>query len=305
MRLCRSLWGDRAACSESELRQVLDGAAFLLDAKRALGAVVLEDDRPRAYGISTFCSETFVDAFLADPHPQVGKRLLIGAPDSTTPAVLQLHQIATRNAGDGLQVVVASTGFDPEAVDPDTVLGLVIASFQQLNRGYRIARIVNEVFGEPSVSIIEQSRSYEIVRRFDIPVPGGTLRSLLGTLTREQAAAWKNPLLAMFAYSLPQLFFTPPEQQVLTEAMTGVTDETISARLGVPLSTVKARWNRIQDRAIRLAPDLFSDVPMPRPGSRGVQTRHRVLQYVRDNPSELTPYTPRRGRLSSDRESPA
>jgi hypothetical protein len=105
----------------------------------------------------------------------------------------------------------------------------------------------------------------------------------------------------MFAYSPPHLFFTSAEQQVLSEALRGVTDDTISARLGVPLSTVKARWNRIQDRAIRLEPDLFSDVPLPSHRGRGVQTRHRVLQYVRDHPSELTPYTARRVRLSQHR----
>jgi len=91
-----------------------------------------------------------------------------------------------------------------------------------------------------------------------------------------------------------RLFFTTAEQTLLGEALAGFTDETLSGRLAIPLSAVKARWSRIQDRVARTAPELFKDVPVaPDRLGRGVQTRHLILQYVRDHPSELTPYARR------------
>lgn len=59
--------------------------------------------------------------------------------------------------------------------------------------------------------------------------------------------------------------------------------------MGVPISAVKARWTRIQERFAQYAPEVLTGIPAPR-GSRGVQTRHLILQYIRDHPSELTPF---------------
>jgi hypothetical protein len=288
--MCAPLWGGAETYAPGELQRVVDGAARLLAERRAQGAIVLEDGLPRAFGMTTFVDEALLDAYFEDPYPHLGKRLLLDAHNPHSTSVLQRRQIAEQNAAGGLQVVVVNCALDPATDDPGTVLGAVIAAFFQVHRGYRIARIINEVFGDISVSIIESSRSYEIRRTFELPVGGAMMRALVGTLTREQAAAWSNPLLAMFAYSPPRLRFTEAEQRLLSEALTGVTDETLSTRLSIPVSAVKARWTRIQARVARLAPALFTNVPDAPPLRRGVQTRHLILQYVRDHPSELTPY---------------
>jgi hypothetical protein len=289
--LCARLWGGRETYARDELPRVLAAAAMLLSEGRALGAIVFEDKHARAFGITTFVDERFVDAYLAQPHPHLGKRLLLEADKPGCSDILDVHQIGLRNAGAGLQLVVANTCYDTSAHEPDTVLGRLIGAFQEVHRGYRVARIVNEVFGEAGISVVEDSRTYEVVRIFDLQVPGRKLQSLVGTLTREQAAALKNPLLTMFAYSPPRLFFTATEQRLLSEALAGITDERLSERLGIPVSAVKARWSRIQERVARMAPELFEHVPAtPNRGGRGVQTRHLIVQYVRDHPSELTPY---------------
>jgi hypothetical protein len=50
-----------------------------------------------------------------------------------------------------------------------------------------------------------------------------------------------------------------------------------------------------------MAPQVFAHVPVaPYRRARGVQTRHLILQFVRDNPSELTPY-PSPGRRTKTR----
>jgi hypothetical protein len=48
------------------------------------------------------------------------------------------------------------------------------------------------------------------------------------TSTREQAAAWRTPLLGMFLYAPPRIFFTQPEQQTLRLALTGAPDAVIA-----------------------------------------------------------------------------
>jgi hypothetical protein len=240
--------------------------------------------------MTTFAAKGVIDRYLQDPHPHLGKRLLLGAYDPQSRAVLDRDRIAECNAGRGLQLIVVNTGIDPAAHEPDNVLGRLIAAFFDTHRGYRIARIVNEVFGEIAISIVVNSGSYEITRIFDLPTRGQPLRCLVGTLTREQAAASKNPLHAMFAYSPPRLRFTRAEQQLLSEALAGITDDTLSARLGIPLTAVKSRWMRIQDRASHAAAELFRDVPEAAHGGRRVQTRHLILHYVREHPAELTPY---------------
>jgi hypothetical protein len=293
---CAPLWGGAETYAPGELPQVLDAAALLLRERRGQGAIIREDGHPRAFGMTTFVDERFIDAYLENPHPHIGKRLLLDARNAST-SVLRLDQIAERNGGDGLQLVVTNSNIDPATRDPSTVMGAVIAATFDCHRGYRIARYVNEVFGEMAVSMVAASRSFEIRRIFELLIGGGTMRSLVGTVTREQAAASTNPLLALFAYSPPRLGFTPAEQELLTEALDGVTDEGLSDRLRIPVSSVKARWTRVQQRVAYATPELFGDVAEGRSGTRGPQTRHLILRYVRDHPSELTPYaSPRRQR---------
>jgi hypothetical protein len=100
--------------------------------------------------------------------------------------------------------------------------------------------------------------------------------------------------LPMFVYSPPVIRFTEAERELLRIAISGGTDEWMSSHLGLSLSAVKARWIRIQERAMRRLPELFAGSPAAsRPGRRGAQTRHILLHYVRRMPCELTPYDPR------------
>jgi hypothetical protein len=164
-------------------------------------------------------------------------------------------------------------------------------SFQDLHRGYRLARIVNEIFGRELIDVVIASRSWEERRLFrDIDGVLG-YESHLSTLTREQAAQWRTPLLPMFVYSAPQAFFTAAEQELLRSALDGGTDVDISRRLGVPLTAVKARWQRIHDRMLTRAPHVLEQRRESQyPERRGGQMRHAILAFVRANPSELTPY---------------
>lgn len=69
------------------------------------------------------------------------------------------------------------------------------------------------------------------------------------------------------------------------------TDAAIASALALPVATVKSRWSRILRRVAstplgsRLTPDRSGE-------RRGPQSRHLLLDYLRENPWELTPYQP-------------
>jgi hypothetical protein len=279
----------------------MSSAHLLLAQERALGSIILEDDRPRAFCITAFVDEVFVEGYLRDPYPNVGKDLLLRRCAGERRAVLAREEIGDRSAGTGLQLVVLNSNVDASGADPDSVLGLAMQSFQEIHRGYRTARIINEVFGHHAIEVVITSRCYDVQRAFGA-LAGATVSSVLATLTREDAAARHSPLLPIFVYSPPRILFTPSEQGLIRPALRGGTDEALSARLGVSLSSVKARWTRILQRAARRMPQLFDEVPVPqRANRRGTQIRHLILEYARANPSELTPYVRRLdGSVSSD-----
>jgi hypothetical protein len=293
---CAPLWGDKRAYAPAEFARATARLAGLLQQQRALGAAILEDDQVRGFGVTGFVDPDVVESFLAAPHEQFGKRLLLD--DSLGPdVILDRRRIAEGNSRAGLQLVVLNTNYDPDARHPDIVLGSVMASFQAVHRGYRVARIVNEVHGAEAVDVAVTSRSFEVRQRF---VDVGGVKGLSGavlTLTREQAAEWRNPLLAMFAYSPPRIYFTEPEQHILRLALTGAPDWDIAERLRVPETAVKGRWTRIQERAFGAVPELSAKLASRTTATgRGRQNRHLILEYVRQHPSELTPYLRAAGR---------
>jgi hypothetical protein len=93
----------------------------------------------------------------------------------------------------------------------------------------------------------------------------------------------------MFLYHPPRMLLRSPEQELLLAALVGGTDEALATRLGISLSGVKARWSRIHAKAAKQIAELLP--ARKREGAaRGGQIKHIILRYVRDNPSELTPY---------------
>ena len=287
---CHGLWADRRAYGDGQFTEAMNVARRLLSQECAIGSIVLEDDRPRGYCLTVAVAECFADRYLRDPYPQLGKDLLLHRAAGDRRAILTRHEIGERNAGAGLQLVVLSSNVDDASPDLATVLGVSMQSFQEVHRGYRTARIINEAFGEYATQVLVTSGSYDVRRTFEL-FPGAPIPSVLGIVTREDAMARHHAMLPLFVYSSPRIGFTPGEQRLLRAALSGGTDDALSARLGISLSSVKARWTRILQRAGSRVPGLFDDVPMPqRANRRGTQIRHLILGYVRANPSELTPY---------------
>jgi len=282
---CAALWPDRNAYTNQEFAAALRSCAQLFDERRAIGARVHENERLSAFGLSVFLQPDFADAYLAAPHPLLGKRLLLDPRP-----IAGFADIAAANANRGLCLCVLAANFDVTSPNAAAALGLCMQATLDMHRGYRIERFINEAVGDANIEFLATSGAFDFVRTFETAAPGTALRSALFTLTKERAAERKSTLLPLFVYNPPRVGFTPAEQDLLRAALDAAPDDVISARLGIPLSATKARWTRIHQRVAARLPEIRNAVPRPQDMTRrGPQLRHLVLAYVRDNPSELTP----------------
>jgi hypothetical protein len=301
---CEPLWGDRQVCTAREFAQLLTRVRWLLSADRARGAMFVEPGgRLRGFGLATFVREDVATAFIAAPHAQFGRRILLD--EDLAAVTLDERGVGYRNASGGLDLVVLSQGFDLAGLTPgkawQPLAGTSMQAFVDLHRGFNIARIVNEIFGAAGVAFLDRARPATIHRFTVTARSGAPLEAGCWILSRDEAERSGSLILPMFTYSPPIIRFTAAERRVLQAARAGATDERIAGMLRVPVSAVKARWRRIQERAMRL-PALRDQIDaVRREHRRGLQWRHFVIDYVRAQPSELTPYYPvspaRRGRV--------
>lgn len=289
---CLRCWGGREAYTAAELEKTGGVLARLLD-RGAVRGTLLRDERgePVAHGLCAFVTERFAEAFLAAPHALVDKRLLLREPDAI---LARDADIAERNAGGGLQMVA----FNQSAAHTlardvyDAVVPSLVRAFFDLHRGYRLARIINENTHRLSIEDVGQNPAFASRQRLDYVTTGGaTAQALLAVIDRSQALERRSLLMPMFAYTPPVVCFTPSERQLLRVAVEGATDRELAERLATPVTSIKARWKRIQARMTERAPltlptrDDRLDLQ-----TRGTQVRHVILEFVRAHPEELTPF---------------
>ena len=101
---------------------------------------------------------------------------------------------------------------------------------------------------------------------------------------------------ALFEYTPPHCGFSVAEQQVLNAALAGATDQELSSRLGISVSTVKKNWISIYKRASASLPDIFRENSSADGAAteRGKEKRRYLLAYLREHPEELRPHSRKR-----------
>jgi hypothetical protein len=188
---------------------------------------------------------------------------------------------------------VIAQGYDMvDATDSSwgALMGTLLKDFQEVHRGFRLTRMLGEVFGREGVDIVTTSGVYPDVHMFSTrDRSGADVPSAVFSMTHDQAIRRYSALLPMFTYFVPRIGLTVAEKEVIREALRGATDVQVKERLRISLAAVKSRWTRAYERILSRAPGVLPlrDVHKL---DRGPQVRHRVLEFVRDNPSELTPY---------------
>jgi DNA-binding CsgD family transcriptional regulator len=116
----------------------------------------------------------------------------------------------------------------------------------------------------------------------------------LWVASREEAKSDAHYGLALLfeTYAPPRFALTLREQQVLSLALDGGTDTSVARTANVSKSAVKKIFRTIYAKVARAGIiDLRAD---DAPEQRGAETRRHLLNYVREHPQELRPYS-RRG----------
>ena len=265
-------------------------------------AVAFESDPPIGghsligFGASAFVSATFMDAELADPRPDINSRI-IASVHSGQSVLLTRDEIARANASEGVDSVILYGSWREEILSASQsaqVQTLLPSSYTKLHAGYRIGRIVWETACEHEERLARSSGVYRAIGEFP---ESGRVLNIMSSVT---AAAVPGSLgNVMCNYTEPVLRLRQSDQQLLLAAQDGATDWELTAKLGLTLAGVKARWRSTFARIALVRSDLVSDEDTGK--NRGLQKRHGVLAYVREHPEELTPYTrrhllPARGR---------
>src|SRR3984957_11447339 len=242
-------------------------------------------DRIVGFGASVFLSPAFANAELASPRPDINSRV-IASVHSGRSVLATYDEVARGNATVGLDVLVL-VGTWRDAIfsqqERQEARTNLASGFVQKHVGYRIRRVFVEAAGQPERDFAGQSIEFRLLAEF--PESGRTLF----LMTEESVQGIHGSLgNILFKRYKPVLRLRDSDQQLLLAAMGGATDLELVSEIGVTLSAVKARWRAPFARIAETIPELIPDLDDHE--GRGMQKRHRVLDYVRNHPEELRPY---------------
>jgi hypothetical protein len=237
------------------------------------------------FGASVFLSSAFASAELASPRPDINSRV-IASVHSGRSVLATYDEVARGNATVGLDVLVL-VGTWRDAIlsqqERQEARTNLASSFVQKHAGYRIRRVFVEAAEQPERDFAGQSIEFRLLAEF--PESGRTLF----LMTEESVQGIHGSLgNILFKRYKPVLRLRDSDQQLLLAAMGGATDLELVSEIGVTLSAVKARWRATFARIAETIPELIPDLDDHE--GRGMQKRHRVLDYVRNHPEELRPY---------------
>jgi len=266
--------------------------ALLLDSPSFL-ANVIESERPLgghrivACGMGVFVTRTFADREIRSPQPGLNSRI-IAAIASGQPVVLNRGQIASGNAGEGIDFGNMYGTWREGIMNADQlaeVHALLGTSFVEHFAGYRFNRVLKEAIGPSGIALARATGTYRLIKEFQ------KAESALVVATRESVLTAPYSVAAkMYRYNEPVLRLRPAEQKLLAAALAGKTDAELSADLGLSIEAIKKRWMSIFARVDEFKPEILSSAGAESEG-RGPQKRHRVVAYVRTHPEELRPFS--------------
>ncbi len=178
-----------------------------------------------------------------------------------------------------------------DLANPDTLelLSVAMSLFRFAHAGYRLHSLYQEATAEQSGYMLSMGFR-ACSARGEPGVP-----ELYG-LQREEAALLLpgSPVRDAFQFTPPRFGFTAAERRLLRLAVTDLTDEAIGDELGISGHGVKRLWRQVHQRAQDAMPGLFGDgdpAAAGREGGRGPEKRRALLQYLRQHPEELRPYS--------------
>ncbi len=178
-----------------------------------------------------------------------------------------------------------------DLANPDTLelLGVAMSLFRFAHAGYRLRSLHQEATTEQGAYMLSMGFRARTARH-QAGVP-----ELYG-LQREEAALLLpgSPVRDAFQFTPPRFGFAASERRLLRLAVTDLTDDAIGDELGISGHGVKKLWRQVHQRAQDAMPGLFGEggtAASRDGGGRGPEKRRTLLQYLRQHPEELRPYS--------------
>jgi len=281
----------------------------LLQSEAHFTTVIHADDGPRSpicfFGVTAAVRDDFICEMKTPPHFWIGPELTRRIVAGESP-VLTDKRLREANSGDGLNMVGWEGCAGPGYETHSELHHYMMAVFIQVHQGY----LWKEVIGNHCESVDRLSfflktgaalwdslaGGYTSKMRGDPseivskPHIVGITRELERTREGDWGGSWAG---ALFDYHPPILGFNRSEQRLLSNALSGATDEHLAVKLETSFPVVKKMWvsiyHRVEDCLPALMPDLLE--PGIPSGGRGKEKRRSLLAYLREHPEELRPFS--------------
>lgn len=266
----------------------------------ALTAHLIEDRgrdgrrEPVGLGATVFVEPRWIDELHAARQPywraDLVRRWLAGDHVVMTP-----ERIRTAQRDRGLTVFFVADALshrglsDEQRLAADAEWGKALFGL----RGCRMQAIWIEVCGEKirrwvaGCGLLPKEDWAEWWSSLGAPPPEDQRPFLLGA-TREEAVAQPGSHVSfLFVHDPPQFQFTARQQELLSRALAGATDDELATALHVSASAVKKRWVAIYDRVGTVLPTWLEAADGG--DTRGAEKRRHLLNHLREHPAELHP----------------
>lgn len=246
------------------------------------------------FGFSVFVSDERAAEYHRCTTPFIARRLVAEWAAGGHP-FLRGPEIARTNAQPGLNLLVTHYGRRPG--DPRGDIANYESSRRAL-RGWNLRSFTVECFTEPQRDMRAwgESLGYRVLeyssdRVRDAGIPIDRAPFLLTAARSDlpgNAGYGANMLFATF--SPPRFGLNARQQQLLGLALDGGTDLSIARAAGISEAAVKKHFRTIYDK-VSVTGIVDSLTGKRALEGRGTEARRHLLNYLRDHPEELRPYS--------------
>jgi DNA-binding NarL/FixJ family response regulator len=268
----------------------------------AFRSLVIETPKPIAghhivgFGASAFVSQEFAREETSNPRPGLNQRIIAGI-DSHCSVVLTDAQLRKQNTYGGLCLVVLFTDWRRDILTAEQITEVKLALAQngvERLAGYRLEHMLLEAIDAVDLEYIESTGVYRLIRAFG-GFPSGnkceSARALFAINKTSAESVVGSVATFVFHYTPPVIRFRECQQQLLSAALKGLTDQELAPYLNLKIQTVKKRWASIYAQVAEVFPDLLPESNNHVDHqTRGRQKRHHLLAYLRNHLEELRPF---------------
>lgn len=279
-------------------------------------SAVIEDQGTSSPKVVGFAMSIFVtDAFISECTKNPDQYVLHGLLEHWAKgqsAVLDYAAIKRGNSGNGLNLLGLHTSwidkYDDSLNGPNDwrmiVRDKMRDSLYRYHAGFRLKSLFKEIYGDeerdrylsfgmnlwPNKEFYDKRDALINDRDWIKRQPYLVGIRNFEALSPDKELQFARPLFAN--YQEPRFHFTRSQQEVLLQASFGKTDIDIAKALGISNASVRQLWKRIFDQVdfeaiVEASPDGNSSEGDE---SWGKTKKYRVVEYLRQHPSELRPH---------------